>query len=508
MSDSMGSIPYILILALLWNHGYGGVEGAQECLAETKVCEFSKCIQTPDSFRCECYEGYMSRSPVSCVDIDECVENPDICKQHETCNNQPGTYLCMCPTGFTYDDSGTMCLEENMCADNPTICGDHSICLNTNGSYKCECVPGFRMEPTKTNGAPEQCLDINECEVDRFCGEGGSCHNLIGSYWCQCSDGFSNYGNIQTKCIELSCDQLEKQPGQTLPGFDNLLTLMKDNCLMLRNSSSTGPKGQTGDVLLKALVNATNFVQRGIQEGGNLSSSDVVNFLQTVENSIRLITPQLKENLTRMVSNYTEAEILVNRDRTQPKGPVSLTNEKAQLDTSWETVAGDEQNYPGFAYVILLSYKTLSSLNVSSSLQSQQLMSSVSTVSISNPNSKQLLQPVKLTFSHLQSSGADLDCVYLSEEDGLGVWSGRGCTTVMSNSTHTICSCDHLSSFAVIQGLQQQKEGNGLSTVMWVCLLVALACVVLSLITTMWCRSVSRKRNHRQSQQSAQFHTK
>ncbi|KAL0974244.1 hypothetical protein UPYG_G00217650 [Umbra pygmaea] len=484
----MGAFLFFLILALLKDHLAG---------AECGVCGQNKmCVRQGSTDVCKCIPGftYTSTKQIDCEDINEC-RNPGVC-ENGICQNTIGSFYCEYVNG---------------CMDNPLLCGDNSICLNTSGSYKCACVPGFRMEPTNTNGAPEPCLDINECQNGSVCGDGGICHNLIGSYWCQCSDGFSNYGKNQTKCVELSCDQLEKQPGQTLPGFDNLLTLMKDNCLMLRNSSSTGPKGETstGAVLLNALVKAIDVVQLDIQgRDGHRKSSDVTSFLQTVENSISLIGPQLKENFTRINNNFTEAEILVNRDRTQPEGPVSLTNEKAQLETTWETVAGDEQNYPGFAYVILLSYKTLSSLNVSSSLQSQQLMSSVSTVSISNPNSKKLLQPVKLTFSHLQSSDADLDCVYWSEEDGLGVWSGQGCTRVMSNSTHTICSCDHLSSFAVMEGIQNQKKGNGLSTVMWVCLLVALACVVLSLITTMWCRSVSRKRNHRQSQQSAQFHTK
>lgn len=31
-----------------------------------------------------------------------------------------------------------------------------------------------------------------------------------------------------------------------------------------------------------------------------------------------------------------------------------------------------------------------------------------------------------------------------------GEWSDKGCTLVTSNLTHTTCSCDHLTSFAVI----------------------------------------------------------
>lgn len=38
---------------------------------------------------------------------------------------------------------------------------------------------------------------------------------------------------------------------------------------------------------------------------------------------------------------------MVRRDRTPPRGPVRLTNENIQLDTTWETAIGDDTNYPG-----------------------------------------------------------------------------------------------------------------------------------------------------------------
>ncbi|XP_064810875.1 fibrillin-1-like isoform X2 [Oncorhynchus masou masou] len=52
--------------------------------------------------------------------------------------------------------------------------------------------------------------------------------------------------------------------------------------------------------------------------------------------------------------------------------------------------------------------------------------------------------------------------------------------------------------------------GSGqLSLVMWVGVFVALTCVVLSLITTLWCRFVSRKRRGgRRLQQEVQLHRK
>ncbi|XP_070959162.1 adhesion G protein-coupled receptor E1-like isoform X2 [Oncorhynchus clarkii lewisi] len=403
---------------------------------------------------------------------------------------QEGITVCV-SLGLMTTGGTQQCLDIDECVGIPDICGKWGTCRNQGCSYLCTCPNGFR----NSGNGQTPCADIDECNTDGVCGNGGICQNLIGSYWCQCPAGFTNFGKNQAKCVELICDQYETQPGQTLPGFDSLLSLLRNNCLGLSNSMLPGPTRllPTGDVLLTS--------------NGHRSSSEVTKLLRTIEISIRLIAPLLTENVTRIETNHTEVEIMVRRDKTPPKGPVSLTNENTQLDTTWETVVGDDQNYPGFAYVVLLSYRNLDSLKDHTSHQSQQLMSSAATVSVSNSNTTYLPQQVNLTFHHLQSSDVDPTCVYWSDENEPGVWSGRGCTLVMSNSNQTVCSCNHLSTIAVMNELQQ---GSGqLSLVMWVGVVVALTCVFLSLITTLWCRFVSRKRRGgRRLQQDVQLHRK
>eukprot|EP00063_Salmo_salar_P080127 XP_014054962.1 PREDICTED: CD97 antigen-like [Salmo salar] len=372
------------------------------------------------------------------------------------------------------------------------------VVLMDQGARVTRCANGFTQP--YSNQEFLNCIDINECvENQHICGEREICVNQVGSYLCKCHTGFSNYGNRLAQCAELNCDPYETQPGQTLPGFDSFLSLLRNNCLVLNNSTLSGPTRplSTGDMLLTLLVNTTDVLQLDLQSNGHRSSSEVTKLLRTIEISIRLIAPQLTENVTRIETNHTKVKILVRRDKNLPKGPVSLTNENTQLDTTWETVIGDDQNYQGFAFVVLLSYKNLDSLKDNTSHQSQQLMSSAATVSVSNSNTTNLPQLINLTFNHLQSSDVDPTCVYWSDENGPGVWSGRGCTSVMSNSTHTVCSCNHLSTFALLKGIHQEK----LSLVMLVGVFVALTCVSLSLITTLWCRFVSRKRRGGNRQQ-------
>uniref|UniRef100_A0AAY5K7V9 Uncharacterized protein n=1 Tax=Esox lucius TaxID=8010 RepID=A0AAY5K7V9_ESOLU len=128
-----------------------------------------------------------------------------------------GEYYCEAQNKYGRLNSSTLSVDVQYvdeCTAHSQICGENSTCLNTNGSYSCHCLPGFKSNRIGL------CVDINECvEEKRYCGNEGLCHNLIGSYWCQCSPGSTNYGHKGTKCVELSCDPQEAQPGKVKPLF-------------------------------------------------------------------------------------------------------------------------------------------------------------------------------------------------------------------------------------------------------------------------------------------------
>ena len=50
--------------------------------------------------------GYkLSLSGLSCVDIDDCRENPLICL-HGRCRNTVGSYICECESGYLHSSDG------------------------------------------------------------------------------------------------------------------------------------------------------------------------------------------------------------------------------------------------------------------------------------------------------------------------------------------------------------------------------------------------------------------
>uniref|UniRef100_A0A2C9KKK6 Sushi, von Willebrand factor type A, EGF and pentraxin domain-containing protein 1 n=1 Tax=Biomphalaria glabrata TaxID=6526 RepID=A0A2C9KKK6_BIOGL len=86
----------------------------------------------------------------SCIDRDECDESPSKCNDlHMKCQNNFGSYECVCEDGYNLTDSG--CLDLNECTGSTPIC--HQQCTNLVGSYNCSCDDGFDLyTANNTNG--------------------------------------------------------------------------------------------------------------------------------------------------------------------------------------------------------------------------------------------------------------------------------------------------------------------------------------------------------------------
>lgn len=77
----------------------------------------------------------LSRPP----DDNECM-NSQICGG-AACHNTLGSFRCLCPTGFNYEQGGGGCMDVNECSttQNPCKFG----CSNTDGGYLCGCPAGY-----------------------------------------------------------------------------------------------------------------------------------------------------------------------------------------------------------------------------------------------------------------------------------------------------------------------------------------------------------------------------
>ncbi|XP_076756473.1 uncharacterized protein LOC143426737 [Xylocopa sonorina] len=143
-----------------------------------------------------CPQGFEPGFGGTCVDIDECQQNPNLCPRTTRCINIIGSYRCMsrviCGNGFTLDPvSGQYCVDIDECAEGTHKCTRDQTCENRLGGYVCSCPPGHVVGPNK------DCVDIDECSFyGNICGKTGTCENTVGSYRCVCKSGFENVGGM------------------------------------------------------------------------------------------------------------------------------------------------------------------------------------------------------------------------------------------------------------------------------------------------------------------------
>lgn len=143
-----------------------------ECELNTDGCD-NMCTNTVGSFECSCRSGFQlspngrtclgrwedrpalkqhtsSSSftsppslPPSLPDTDECVVDMGGCSQ-ACSNNPPGSFSCVCRSGFTLASDGVSCTDVNECETDENNC--LGLCINTDGGFMCGCELGFTLD--------------------------------------------------------------------------------------------------------------------------------------------------------------------------------------------------------------------------------------------------------------------------------------------------------------------------------------------------------------------------
>ncbi|XP_059409416.1 growth arrest-specific protein 6-like [Carassius carassius] len=116
--------------------GWSGVrceKDVDECSRANGGC-VHLCNNTMGSYHCSCRHGYKLFGHHMCLDVDECVETPDVCGSAR-CSNLDGSFDCLCEDGSVYDNISKSCVDVDECVTH--VCEEE--CVNTPGSFRCYC---------------------------------------------------------------------------------------------------------------------------------------------------------------------------------------------------------------------------------------------------------------------------------------------------------------------------------------------------------------------------------
>ncbi|TRY87332.1 hypothetical protein DNTS_017206, partial [Danionella cerebrum] len=167
-----------------------------------------------------------------------------------------------------------------------------------------------------------------------------------------------------------------------------------------------------------------------------------------------------------------------------------LENNKSSMDIDLIGIA--KKSPERSAAVAFLSYSSMDNLlkpeffNTSNETI-KTMMSSVISATLPKTSYTQLTKPVNFTLRHIREldSSGSLSCVYWNVSE----WIVDGCSVLESTAESTVCSCVHLSTFALIMQTSPSAEDDPLKELVnLVCVIVGLVSFTLALLTFALCQ--------------------
>ncbi|XP_061079239.1 adhesion G protein-coupled receptor E1-like [Conger conger] len=267
-------------------------------------------------------------------------------------------------------------------------------------------------------------MDVDEC-AENACGANSECSNTPGSYYCICLDGY------------IASSGLTWEDGVTVcTSSDEFL------------ASLNPPESVTA--VLGTTVSVTDNISPG---DGKEQQANTANMVLRISEGLAsaLVEPSSLEN---------------NRTVTTP------------------TI--------GSASAVLLSVSGVDKFMSPSFFESEnvtEIYSDIITATLPKTKHKELPEPVNFTVYHKKKFQAGLvTCVYWKEQGEETRWSVDGCTASFSNENYTVCSCTHLSTFALLLQTEEQEEDSSLlEAVNLFCMSVGLAFLALAILTFLLC---------------------
>ncbi|XP_058509218.1 adhesion G protein-coupled receptor E1-like [Solea solea] len=478
-----------------------------ECL--TNICgDDGVCTNNIGSFFCTCNPGYevVANATPICQDIDECLDLK-ICGPKSVCANIPGAYTCSCKLGYAStireeEPSKTnICIDIDECLEEAGICGPNANCSNSIGSYYCTCHSGYRLtNAAEIASVQNPCIDIDECkETPDICGDLTVCTNSPGSFFCSCSDGFYPSTGIlwimnisYCKDLQLVLNEMNITEGQTkekkfLDEMGDQLTENKN--IML--PPATVANGFSASMEVSGV--GPRARSNTVSSEGNAKIGSLILGL-----SARLVTamvvPGQEPNETVVRSPTVDLMLQTLGPGESNKDSSLLSANGNTMQINLEGLAKNNNDSASAAFFTLNGMESLLSHQYFTTENRTEMYSDVINAFLPLSNNTNLTQPVNFTIYHKKRAISEpglVTCVYWegnSDEESTLHWSVDGCSVAFTNENYTVCSCSHLSTFALILQIWEPPPSDPfLDWLGRVCVIIGLFFFGLAILTFLLC---------------------
>uniref|UniRef100_A0A8C9B8H3 Adhesion G protein-coupled receptor L4 n=1 Tax=Phocoena sinus TaxID=42100 RepID=A0A8C9B8H3_PHOSS len=435
---------------------------------------------------------------LNCCYTQNCTRTP--CLPNAKCEIRNGAEGCYCNIGFS-GNGVTICEDDNECGNLTQSCGENANCTNTEGSYYCMCAPGFRSSSKQDKFITNDgtiCIEIvnPDCHLDNICIA-------------------ANINKTLTKIRHIEepvalLQEVYRNSVKDLSPTDIItyIEILAESSPLLgyMNSTNSAKDTLSNSTLTEFVKTVNNFVQKDtFIVWDKLSTNHRRTHLTKLIHAVEQATLRLSQNFqktTQFDTNSSDIALKVfffdsyhmkhihphmNMDGDNIK---IFPNRKAAYDSN------------GSVAVAFLYYKSIGPLFSSSDnilLEPQsydkaeeegRVISSVISVSISsNPPTLYEFEKITFTLNHIKTTDKyRSQCAFWNylPDTMNGSWSSEGCEVTYSNVTHTSCSCNHLTHFAILMSSGSSigiKDYNILTRITQLGIIISLICLAICIFT-------------------------
>ncbi|XP_073763018.1 adhesion G protein-coupled receptor E1 isoform X4 [Danio rerio] len=360
-------------------------------------------------------------------------------------------------------------------------------------SYYCSPLANTSTCANTSSYVERACLGQNTACMAYSCNSKSSgCSCKLGSYNCSINCNYDIYSDLcDCRADTHSCTCLGDMttsvgsPNQTVASTTNLLNLISNMSGQLSPTDAGNFLSVVDAAQMKVSTSDSPVEKSTLVSFGNA-------YLNAFENLVSALVVAT-DNMTvkNIALNNTEVTVLAIGVNASAADIPPIYTKTAQLEIDLIGIA--KQSISKSASVAFVSYSAMDSIlkpdffNTSENTV-KTMMSTVISATLSQTNNTALTKPVNFTLKHIQGFNpkSSLSCVYWNDSE----WIVDGCSVLNSNSSHTVCSCVHLSTFALImQTSSTPPESSDLLELLnLVCVIVGLVFFSLALLSFALCQ--------------------
>ncbi|CAD7685720.1 unnamed protein product [Nyctereutes procyonoides] len=341
------------------------------------------------------------------------------------------------------------------CMSNP--CHDSAACVFEEQKYYCSCTEGYI---STTGEKPSQTGTSNTC-----------------------SNFYNSDPTFQDCQKQLNLSGSQDNSRQICTSFSKL-------------SHGCG-KGNTALSLKEiedSYLNFTNLTSQ-LTTGKSKEKAVLVTFyLQNVEKAVLATAAINRGETQRLEGPFMDIETRRVKKCSLIK-PFTLKAGKQTMDILCTTVQKETLggavafiSYASIGSIINESFVSEENLMTKEKLHNFYLNSKVVSGTMGSRKNTSLSMSINFTFQHekIKRENEQSLCVYWQGSS----WSNEGCQVISSDENQTVCSCSHLSSFAILMASTKLKVDPVLTMITYVGLSLSLLCLFLAALTFLLCRPI------------------